>query len=186
MDNAKDYAQLADNHSLQKADQWRTLCNTQHIFLWLAWRDSQTDEIKTKAPDIPPQAKKPVSFKRKLPELYDMILYLAVAERILSSRSITINDAKRGVDYLQRYCEIGLRLGVNLKPNHHLAMHYVEIFKQYGPVYAWWLFAFERFNGYLEDVNLNGHAGGVMERTILRSWITKHRMYELVGFTDSQ
>lgn len=113
--------------------------------------------------------------------MYRLSLYLATAERTLGSRSITVNDARRGVKYLQQYCQLALSLGIPLKPNHHLAMHYVDMFKRFGPVYGWWLFAFERFNGYLEDVNLNGHAGGEMERTILRGWITKHRTYELVS-----
>jgi len=109
-----------------------------------------------------------------------MALYLSIAERILASRTITISDVRRGQRYLRLFCEIALRLRVQLKPNHHLAMHYEIIFKRFGPCYAWWLFAFERFNGILEEVNLNGHAGGEMELTLLRHWILKQRLNELV------
>ncbi|KAG2343762.1 hypothetical protein BDR05DRAFT_947875 [Suillus weaverae] len=42
-----------------------------------------------------------------------------------------------------------------------------------------WLFGFERFNGVLEDVNLNGHGGGGMEYSLARDWVEKHRLYEL-------
>ncbi|KAG6882621.1 hypothetical protein C0992_011209, partial [Termitomyces sp. T32_za158] len=59
-------------------------------------------------------------------------------------------------------------------------MHYVQIFKQFGPAYAWWLFPFECFNGELEKVNLNGHATGEMELTLLRDWTLKHRLEELL------
>lgn len=110
-----------------------------------------------------------------------MALYLSIAERILASRSITMLDVHRGQRYLRLFCEIALRLRIHLKPNNHLAMHYEIIFRRFGPVYAWWLFAFERFNGLLEQVNLNGHAGGEMELTLLRDWILKQRLNELVG-----
>ena len=66
-------------------------------------------------------------------------------------------------------------------PNHHMAMHYARLIRLHGPVYAWWLFAFERFNGMLEDVNTNGHANGQMELTLIRNWLIRQRIYELVS-----
>ncbi|KAG6875879.1 hypothetical protein C0993_006940 [Termitomyces sp. T159_Od127] len=59
-------------------------------------------------------------------------------------------------------------------------MHYIQVFKRFGPAYAWWLFLFERFNGELEKVNLNGHAAGEMELTLLHDWGLKQRLKELV------
>ncbi|KIM73128.1 hypothetical protein PILCRDRAFT_829385, partial [Piloderma croceum F 1598] len=52
-------------------------------------------------------------------------------------------------------------------------MHY-GLFFQLGPVYAWWLFAFQCFNGLLEKVKLNGHANGVMELTLMRAWLSSN------------
>jgi hypothetical protein len=71
---------------------------------------------------------------------------------------------------------------IKMRPNHHLAMHYSLFFQLFGPVYAWWLFAFERFNGLLEKVKLNGHANGVMELTLMCAWLERHRLYELVAY----
>lgn len=175
---------LGTNHSLQKADQWRTLLNVQHILLWLVWRRETDDKIRTTAPEIPPNAKKIPSFKRNPAEIYRLGLYLAVAESILASKAVSMDDVNRAHEYLVRYCKLSLRLGIHLKPNHHLAMHYPAIFRRFGPTYAWWLFAFERFNGYLENINLNGHAGGIMELTILRNWVQRHRVYEMVCRLD--
>jgi hypothetical protein len=31
-------------------------------------------------------------------------------------------------------------------------MHFVDMLKHFGPVYGWWLFAFERFNGMMEKI----------------------------------
>ncbi|RXW19193.1 hypothetical protein EST38_g6659 [Candolleomyces aberdarensis] len=60
------------------------------------------------------------------------------------------------------------------------AMHYEDMIRCFGPVYAWWLFAYERFNGMLEKVKLNGHDGGRMELTMLRKWVMSHLIYELL------
>ena len=57
-------------------------------------------------------------------------------------------------------------------------MHYHKFIKLFGPIYGWWLFAFERFNGMLEKVKLNGHDGGRMELTLMRHWVMTHLLYE--------
>jgi len=57
-------------------------------------------------------------------------------------------------------------------------MHIADMIKMFGPVYSWWLFAFERFNGMLEHVNHNGHDGGRMELTLMRNWVQTHLIYE--------
>jgi hypothetical protein len=113
--------------------------------------------------------------------IYKLVLYLSVSERILASKAISISDIDRGQAYLQLYCQGLESLGVHQTINSHLAMHYSLVFRQYGPAYATWLFGFERFNGVLEDVNLNGHGGGEMEYSLARDWVEKHRLYELVS-----
>ena len=40
-------------------------------------------------------------------------------------------------------------------PNMHMQMHMTEVVQQYGPLYACWLFAFERYNGVLGDIQTN-------------------------------
>jgi hypothetical protein len=57
-------------------------------------------------------------------------------------------------------------------------MHYLKFIKLFGPIYGWWLFAFERFNGMLEKVKHNGHDGGRMELTLMRQWVMTHLIYE--------
>ena len=42
-----------------------------------------------------------------------------------------------------------------MTPNMHMQMHLMEVVKEYGPLYASWLFAFERYNGVLGDINTN-------------------------------
>ena len=173
------FLKLDDDHALPKADQWRRLANILPFVLWICWRD-HTGKIRSSAPPIPANAKARPVFKRDLYRIYKLALYLSVSKRILASRSISIEDVDRGQSYLQLYCQGLQMLGVHQTINSHLAMHYSVVFQQYGPAYATWLFGFERFNGVLEGVNLNGHAGSEMEYSLARDWIEKHRLYELV------
>ena len=51
-------------------------------------------------------------------------------------------------------------------PNMHMQMHLTEVVKEYGPLYASWLFAFERYNGVLGDIQTNNRQikGQIMSR----------------------
>ncbi|KAI0370386.1 hypothetical protein BV20DRAFT_1035887 [Pilatotrama ljubarskyi] len=172
---------LGENHGFAKADQWRRWVNVQCTVLWTVWGDAH-DVIRRNPPDIPANTKNVESFCRDdLRDIYEVFLFLSLAERILASKSISMDDVERGHRYLRLCCVQMLRLGVHLLPNHHLAMHYPIIFKLFGPVYAWWLYAHERFNGIQEKVRTNGKAAGEMELTLTRSWVAKQRLYELLS-----
>ncbi|KIJ07324.1 hypothetical protein PAXINDRAFT_182502 [Paxillus involutus ATCC 200175] len=173
--------ELGENHSLQKADQWRRFSAIMPVILWMSWRD-ENDNIRTDSPAVPPNAKTPPDIDCRLNKMFELVLFLSTATRLLTSRSISMYDVDRGQQLLQRYCRMALTMRIHLVINHHLSMHYAPFFKNFGPVYAWWLFAFERFNGLLEQVNLNGHAGGIMELTLMRNWVLRHRLYELLLF----
>ncbi|KAL7283633.1 hypothetical protein ACG7TL_003069 [Trametes sanguinea] len=170
---------LGENHSLQKADQWRCWCNIKPTILWLIWRDDN-DKICSNAPLIPAQSNSPPTFRRSLREIYKCTLYSSTAERLLARKSITLEHVRRGQRYLRKYCVGLLELGVHLVINHHMAMHYEFVFPRFGPTYGWWLFGFERCNGDQEKVNHNGHDGGEMELTLMRNWVGRHRLHELL------
>ena len=73
--------------------------------------------------------------------LVSYTLLLCVAVRILASREISMTKAHLGHTFLTEYMAL-LALKVHLV-NHHMAMHYLRMIKLFGPVYGWWLFAFE-------------------------------------------
>ncbi|KAH9948903.1 hypothetical protein B0H21DRAFT_689267 [Amylocystis lapponica] len=170
---------LGENQSLKKADEWRRLMTITPVVLWAAWKDAD-DSIPDTAPPIPPNAKNRPVHVRKCRTLYNAVLLLCAGVRILASRKITMDQAKTGQEFLVQYCRRIKTLRVDLTINHHLSTHFAHFIKLYGPVYGWWLFAFERFNGMLERVNLNGHDGGRMELTLLRHWVRCHLVYEYV------
>jgi hypothetical protein len=77
-------------------------------------------------------------------------------------------------------------LHIHTTINHHLARHYLKFIKLFSPVYGWWLFAFERFNGMLEKVKHNRHDGGHMELTLMRNWVMTHLIYKyLLALPDN-
>ncbi|KZV89382.1 hypothetical protein EXIGLDRAFT_771823 [Exidia glandulosa HHB12029] len=169
---------LGENQSLQKADQWRRLLTVLPVGLFVAWAD-ENDEIPLGAPPVPPNAKRTVSFTRDLSQTYSSLLSLAVAGRILPSHAISVAQGRTGGDYYRSYCTSLLDLGIKLRPNNHWTTHVPEeVIARFGPIPGTWLFPFERYNGYLERVTLNGHDGGVMELTLMRHWVRSHLLYE--------
>jgi hypothetical protein len=168
--------QLGENQSLKKADEWRRLLTITPVILWWAWRDAN-DEIPDTEPPLPPNTVAP-DFSRNRRSLYQAILFLCTGVRILASRTISMAQARTGQSFLAHYCLECLQLRIPLTINHQASMHTADMIKKFGPVYAWWLFAFERFNGMLERVHHNGHDGGRIELTLLRNWVQTHLIYE--------
>lgn len=169
--------------STKKSDEWRRLSAVLPVALWFVWRN-HIDQITPGAPRVPSNAESPPKFTRCRQKLFDVVLYLCSAVRLFSAWSISLIDVHRAQTFLQWYCQGLLRLKVHLTPNHHWSMHYEPIFKRFGPACAWWVYAFERYNGLLQKVNLNYHEGE-METTLMRYWLRMHRLYELVSLLSS-
>lgn len=169
--------QLGENQSLKKADEWRRLLVVTPVILWFSWKDDN-GKIPDSEPPVSANENITTTHSRNRKSLYDVILLLCVGVRKLSTKRISMAQANEGQSYLAFYCQRLLALGVELTINHHLSMHFASMIKLFGPVYSWWLFPFERFNGMLEKVNLNGHDGGRMELTMLRYWVQTHLLYE--------
>lgn len=172
-------SQLGENQSLKKADEWRRLLVVTPIVLWFAWK-GDNGEIPDSEPPVSSNEKITTSHSRNRKALYDVILLLCVGVRMLSTKKISMAQANAGQMFLAHYCQQLILLGVTLTINHHLSMHFASMIKIFGPVYGWWLFAFERFNGMLEKVNHNGHDGGRIELSMLRYWVQTHLLYELL------
>ncbi|KDN35234.1 hypothetical protein RSAG8_11765, partial [Rhizoctonia solani AG-8 WAC10335] len=170
---------LCEKGGARKAGEWRRLISILPLGLWAVWRDPATDAIPLGAPPIHDQTADPPKFQRSYQLLYNLILNLAGACRIVGSWTITHNDIEQAQRYLQEYCQGLLRMKVPLKPNHHFSMHYRDFFLQFGPAYAWWLFSSERFNGLLEKVKINNKSNDAAT-SLMHFWIRLHRLHELV------
>ena len=166
---------------MKKADEWccLTLPSSYPVLLWWAWQDDNGN-IPDSAPPLPPNAVNVLEHLRNTSLLYSAILLLCADVRILASQTISMAQARIGQNFLMQYSRALLQLNVHLVINHHMSMHYLRMIKLLGPVYSWWLFAFERFNGMLERVKTNGKDGGRSEQTLLRNWVMTHLVYELL------
>ena len=72
-------------------------------------------------------------------------------------------------------------MNCHLTPVFHLAEHNEEVMLQYGPVYGWWGYPMEQNNGFLKKFRTNGHTGGELEATLMRSWVKYGLISDLVG-----
>lgn len=162
---------------MKKADKWRRLIAIAPVILWVSWRD-EDDQLLHGMPPIPANAANRPEHDRSYQSIYRAALQLATSVRILASCKISMSQVRSGQEFLIQYNRALKQMGIHTTINNHLSTHYVKFFERFGPVYGWWLFPFERFNGMLEKVKHNGHDGGRMELTMMRNWIMMHLLYE--------
>src|ERR1044071_62420 len=80
--------------------------------------------------------------------------HFARACNILVARFITEDDLKQAQERLQDMAYlIEYVYGAEfITSNIHLALHISDCCRDYGPVYSFWLFLFERLNGYIGKI----------------------------------
>ena len=69
----------------------------------------------------------------------------------------------------------------DVKPNFHWVCHVTDQIRDYGPVYGFWSFLYERLNKLLKSYNTNNHGGGEIETTFLREHVRDSRIRDLVN-----
>ena len=86
------------------------------------------------------------------------LLYVRACSIFLSTTATKEHVATADA-YLTQFCKVFLRLyGVkNCTINMHLHLHLNDCIFDYGPVYSFWCFCFERFNGILGSYYTNKH-----------------------------
>lgn len=80
-----------------------------------------------------------------------------IACTYLCVRVITLEDIKLADIFLIRFCRRFQRIYTSerVTPNIHLHGHLKECIIEFGPVYSFWLFSFERYNGLLGSLPNN-------------------------------
>lgn len=99
----------------------------------------------------------PVALKGILPPA-DLTCWIFTLELALYYVQVTKKlDVQTADQYLLHFCRSFQALygPEACTPNMHLHLHLKESLLDYGPVYAFWLFAFERFNGILRAYSTN-------------------------------
>jgi len=90
------------------------------------------------------------------PDLQCWQLFVSACS-ILCSKLISKGDVDLADQYLLMFCRKFQALygPESCTPSKHLHLHLKDCVLDYGPVYSFWLFAFERFNGILGAYNTN-------------------------------
>jgi len=86
---------------------------------------------------------------------------LVSAVNIATKRSITALDIVLYNGYMKSYLEGLLRLypHTRLTPYHHLSLHFSAHLLRFGPTHSWRCYAFERYNGQLQNLPDNNKFG---------------------------
>ena len=127
---------------------------------------------------------------------YDCWLLFVKATNILCRRQITRSEVEEGDSFLMEFCQVFDHLygKDHYTINLHLHGHIKECILDYGPVYSFWLFAFERLNGILGSYHTNCHdiSLQLMRRFLsttqhgIHNWPTEFRQQLSSLVTDHQ
>lgn len=79
---------------------------------------------------------------------------------IICSRSITVSQVEKAHELLKMFCQLFQKKygREQCVPNMHYALHLKECILDYGSVYGFWCFSFERYNGTLGKYHTNNHS----------------------------
>ncbi|EIW73345.1 hypothetical protein TREMEDRAFT_59511 [Tremella mesenterica DSM 1558] len=123
-----------------KADEWSRVRAALPCALWLALRSDTNDQIA------------PSSTHNRL-EIYRAVVDFSASLRVLLAKSITIDAAEEAQDLLSSVCKRFLLHGMNMTINWHIAMHYSQFIRMYGPVGSYATWSYERNNGALAKIH---------------------------------
>ena len=92
-------------------------------------------------------------------EHYDAWMCFVTACRLICCQTVTIAQCSEAESKIIEFCKHFEKLyGPELcTPNMHLSCHLVDCIRDYGPVYSFWCFLFERYNGILGSYHKNNH-----------------------------
>ena len=95
--------------------------------------------------------------------------------RILCSTVIPTSQVKLADELLVKFCQTVENLyGPSvITPNMHLHCHLCECVLDYGPVYGFWCFSFERYNGILGSLHVNNRQ---IEVQLMRKFLERHQL----------
>ena len=83
--------------------------------------------------------------------------YFVLALRLLTSRILYVEQIKQADQLLRGFCTTFDTLYGEqyVTPNMHMHGHLISSLLNYGPVYSFWLFSYERYNGILGNFPTN-------------------------------
>ena len=104
-------------------------------------------------------------------------LLFVEACQILTLRSIRSDQLDRAHQCLLAFCKTFEQLYGSecCTTNLHLHLHLKEVFLDFGPAYAFWLYSFERYNGILGDYSINSRT---IESQLIRRFLLSQVVHD--------
>ena len=92
-----------------------------------------------------------------LDEYWECWKHFVLASRIICQKNLSLTDVTLADALLLQFCRRLERVYSSdyITPNMHMACHLKECITDYGPLHTFWLFAFERYNGLIENMPCN-------------------------------
>jgi len=121
----------------------------------------------------------PVALKGVIPDNHLRVWLLFVrACSTMCSKIIRKSDLETAHNYLKEFCLkfIDIYGNKHFTPNLHMGMHIHDCCYDFGSVYAFWCFAFERFNGILGSYHTNKRC---IEAQIMHKFLQQQQVYQL-------
>ena len=108
---------------------------------------------------------------------YNCWLNFVKACKLLSQPMIKISDVGTAHSLLLTFCrDVEKICGTErITPNMHMHTHLADCVLDYGPVYSFWLFSFERYNGILGNYSTNNKS---IELQIMRKFLRDKNLRE--------
>ncbi|KAG1755257.1 uncharacterized protein EDB91DRAFT_1042129 [Suillus paluster] len=154
--------------------EWYPKANTTYEKALTSWENRERQRLirlttgKPKKGDDKPSMK-PVP--QMHPSAPDNFLKLAAALKIILGRSFKDADIPRAKELLRNYLMEYLELySDNVKPMHHWVTHIFDQLQDYGPVYNFWTFLFERLNKVFKSYSTNNHSNSEIEVMFMRAF----------------
>ncbi|KAI0790156.1 hypothetical protein BC629DRAFT_1593292 [Irpex lacteus] len=117
----------------------------------------------------------------------DSFLSLAASLKVILARSIDHIDLPSARENLQQFLDNFKRVHPDLiKPNFHYVTHIFDQIEDFGPVYGFWTYLFERLNKMLKSYAVNNHGGGELEVTFMREYHRETRLRTMVSVIANQ
>lgn len=109
--------------------------------------------------------------------------HFVLACRRLCKLSITQDDIKVADALLVKFCQrLANIYGHNCTPNMHMHCHLAECIRDFGPIHAFWLFSFERYNGLLGSQPTNNRS---IEMQLIRRFLKDNLHLQLLHTAKS-
>lgn len=152
----------SSQHGKLSADQLRTACTVNLVATLVRVWGIAPNNTKWKA-------------------VLDNFMDLVAAVKIAHLRTLTAKKIDKYHTLMHRY----LRTVQQLYPHapitsvQHMSLHLSQLLKQFGPVHAWRCFAFERYNGVIQNIPTNYKFGKSDAKGVTSTHVSPHVLGEL-------